>query len=266
MSRYCLEPMPGESQKNFEAFLAYRNLGPKRSLRAARRVIAPNSDNIPGSWRALPKRFHWDDRAKAYDEIRDVVEAPLPEPEPEPEPQPEPEPVEQPVEATEPAPAPRAEIVDAGPPTGAGVAFANAINNYRPGIANQRDVDRARDRSRRFGLALYDMLGELVAVLKEKKATRTDKENGSVSLDAIVRAEKAAREAVAFGTNMPAEITAAMVAIGLQQKGTSDESDGVDRSRLAITVRDMSGGELERAQERIEGRLRAVKADEDEAA
>lgn len=260
MSRYCLEPMPGESQKNFEAFLAYRNLGPKRSLRAARRVLNPKSDNIPGSWRVLPKKFHWDDRAKAYDEIRDVVEAPLPEPEPEPEP----EPVEEPAEAPEPPR--RAEIVDAAPPTGAGVAFANAIANYRPGIANERDVQKARDRSRRFGIALYDMLAELVQELKQKKATKTDKENGAISLDAIVRAEKAAREAVAFGTNMPAEITAAMVAIGLQQKGPDTEQDGVDRSRLAITVRDMSGGELERAQERIDGRLRAVKTDEEEAA
>ncbi len=65
---------PGESGRQFEAFTAYRNLGPQRSLNAAYRSDrtaagkAPDPlQAAPGGWRTWYRTNRWPARAEAYD-------------------------------------------------------------------------------------------------------------------------------------------------------------------------------------------------------
>ena len=61
----------GESASAYRAFCAYRDLGSKRSLVAARMAdrkdSAPGAKGSAGHWPAWSKQFHWVARAKAYD-------------------------------------------------------------------------------------------------------------------------------------------------------------------------------------------------------
>jgi len=89
-----LEPLPGEAPMWFSRFLAYRDLGYKRSLRKAVAVerarvrVLEETDgdekksaqetgtpgqalqsvaSVPGSWHQAATRFHWQERAANYE-------------------------------------------------------------------------------------------------------------------------------------------------------------------------------------------------------
>lgn len=59
---------PNESEAAYARFLAYRNLGPARSLDAAYRVTkGDESLQAPGSWAQESARFEWVRRASEWD-------------------------------------------------------------------------------------------------------------------------------------------------------------------------------------------------------
>src|SRR5262245_35576295 len=67
------EQQPGESSRAFGAFCVYRDLGPRRSLRAAATAFYGRS--AAGLERQLDKwsrAFHWVDRASAWDRHLDA--------------------------------------------------------------------------------------------------------------------------------------------------------------------------------------------------
>jgi hypothetical protein len=81
--------LPGESARAFGAYCLYRDLGPQRSLQQAWRqhCRAERSGGqlggrprrsgeeptaCPGAWTAFSSRYHWVQRATAYDEARDT--------------------------------------------------------------------------------------------------------------------------------------------------------------------------------------------------
>jgi hypothetical protein len=64
-----LERLPGESPRAFAAFLAYRDLGPGRSVVEAyrQRESKAGAKQASGRWNAWAARFDWPDRVTAYD-------------------------------------------------------------------------------------------------------------------------------------------------------------------------------------------------------
>jgi hypothetical protein len=69
------ERQQGESGLWFDRFCLYLSLGPARTRLAAvhaedRRQNRPLTRWTPGSWRDAFKKFHWEQRAQAYDEHR----------------------------------------------------------------------------------------------------------------------------------------------------------------------------------------------------
>ena len=62
------ERQQNESRKAFQAFCAYRKLGPQRSLDAAWREFAKRKRGVaPGSWTKWSRLYEWVKRADAYD-------------------------------------------------------------------------------------------------------------------------------------------------------------------------------------------------------
>jgi hypothetical protein len=69
--------MQGEPQEDFSHFLAYRNLGPGRSIDAAyfcskvsprsKRKRTPLAKRASGKWMEASAKWHWPDRAIAWD-------------------------------------------------------------------------------------------------------------------------------------------------------------------------------------------------------
>lgn len=57
------DPQPGESARAFQAFVAYRDLGPDRSLTKAGEMLGKNTTTI-GQWSS---KFGWVERARAWD-------------------------------------------------------------------------------------------------------------------------------------------------------------------------------------------------------
>jgi hypothetical protein len=67
------ERWPNESAKAFAAFCAYRDLGPNRSLVSAYRLQKGcERATISGCWSRWRKKYHWKDRAQAFDQERVV--------------------------------------------------------------------------------------------------------------------------------------------------------------------------------------------------
>jgi hypothetical protein len=61
--------LPSEPISWYARFVAYRDLGPKRSLLAAYYADAPAraARDIPQAWRDAHERWHWRERAIAWD-------------------------------------------------------------------------------------------------------------------------------------------------------------------------------------------------------
>lgn len=62
------EQLEGEKSQHYSWFLAYRNLGPARTLERAYRAIKGDETlNLPGNWAELSARHRWVERATAWD-------------------------------------------------------------------------------------------------------------------------------------------------------------------------------------------------------
>lgn len=62
------EQLQGESNQHYSWFLAYRNLGPTRSLDRAYQVTKSNKEaQAPGAWGDTSARYRWPARAAAWD-------------------------------------------------------------------------------------------------------------------------------------------------------------------------------------------------------
>lgn len=64
------ERIPGEGARAFNAFLAYRDLGPERSIDKAYRVATQQQESsrrASGTWMNWAAQFEWVERARAYD-------------------------------------------------------------------------------------------------------------------------------------------------------------------------------------------------------
>lgn len=62
------EQIAGESKQHYSWFLAYRNLGPTRTLERAYRVIKGDETvSLPGNWAGISSRNRWVERAAAWD-------------------------------------------------------------------------------------------------------------------------------------------------------------------------------------------------------
>lgn len=63
------ERQPGDTKASYTAFLAYLELGPKRSLRNAYRVFTeqPDAPEASSHWRRWSAAQNWVERAEAYD-------------------------------------------------------------------------------------------------------------------------------------------------------------------------------------------------------
>lgn len=63
------ERQPGEGARAWEAFCAYRDLGPRRSIDKAWRALNPRHERAtaPRHWREWARTLDWVDRAEAWD-------------------------------------------------------------------------------------------------------------------------------------------------------------------------------------------------------
>ena len=62
------DQQPNEGNAAYSHFLAYRNLGPTRTLEKAYRAIKRNDTlSVPGNWAKESERYQWVDRATAWD-------------------------------------------------------------------------------------------------------------------------------------------------------------------------------------------------------
>ena len=63
------ERQVGETEKQYKAFAVYRDAGEGRQIRATYRLVygKPKKTKAPGWFTSWPKRNHWVDRARAYD-------------------------------------------------------------------------------------------------------------------------------------------------------------------------------------------------------
>lgn len=62
------DQQPDESNAAYARFLAYRNLGPSRSLERAYQATKGNAGQpAPGQWTRDSERFNWVERATAWD-------------------------------------------------------------------------------------------------------------------------------------------------------------------------------------------------------
>lgn len=70
------ERQPGETAKAFQAFRAYRDLGPARTMLAAYRLTKgkPDAKAISGGWARWSQEHRWTERADAYDLHREQTE------------------------------------------------------------------------------------------------------------------------------------------------------------------------------------------------
>ena len=74
MSTHPWDRLPGETGTQYAHFLAYRDLGPSRSIRRAYRRTRPRLEGhpqggkreVPGSFWALAARHRWKERAGAW--------------------------------------------------------------------------------------------------------------------------------------------------------------------------------------------------------
>lgn len=58
----------GETDKAFDAFCKYRNLGADRSIEKAFQQYQNSTKTVPGYWKEWSAKFDWVERAAAYDE------------------------------------------------------------------------------------------------------------------------------------------------------------------------------------------------------
>ena len=69
---FIWEQIPGESNKAYAAFCAYRNADPyHRSIDVIYRQVTKARGRASGGWRTWSTRFNWQDRALAYDTYKD---------------------------------------------------------------------------------------------------------------------------------------------------------------------------------------------------
>jgi hypothetical protein len=62
------EQLEGESKQHYSWFLAYRNLGPTRTLDRAYQVTKGDQEvRAPGPWATASSRYRWVERAAAWD-------------------------------------------------------------------------------------------------------------------------------------------------------------------------------------------------------
>lgn len=62
------EQLQGEPNQHYSWFLAYRNLGPSRSLDRAYQVMKGNKEvQAPGPWASASSQWRWVERAAAWD-------------------------------------------------------------------------------------------------------------------------------------------------------------------------------------------------------
>ena len=71
--REIIEPwerQPGETEKAYEAFLVYKNLGPGRTIKAVSEKLRKSYD----LFRRWKKRYDWDSRVEAFDRENERAE------------------------------------------------------------------------------------------------------------------------------------------------------------------------------------------------
>lgn len=63
------EQQPDESPAAFQAFVAFRDMGPGRTIMDAYRTAKgrPEARDVPGTWKGWASRLRWSNRARAYD-------------------------------------------------------------------------------------------------------------------------------------------------------------------------------------------------------
>ena len=67
------ERQPGETSRQYEAFCAYRNLGPRRSLVKAYSALNPGG-RLPRKWHTWSSGLSWVQRAEAYDRQEEALD------------------------------------------------------------------------------------------------------------------------------------------------------------------------------------------------
>jgi len=72
-----VNPLEGETSDAFQAFLVYRNLPGKRSVRNAYRTTEGHQDakHAPGHWNDWFREYHWKDRALKWDQTRSQTQS-----------------------------------------------------------------------------------------------------------------------------------------------------------------------------------------------
>lgn len=176
----------GESDEAFLAFLQYRDTPPPRTLRSARARVRPDAPQPPRTWKEWSKKYDWEARAGAWD-LR-----------------------HQPgLEYIAP--------VRVGPD-----------REVMP--HDTADVSASRREALAVATTLKHYIKEAISALKGYGGTRVKfKQSGAevtIDLDSVIRALAEWRNIVAWGRQVPPEITAALHAIMLQRAGEDQGDDG----------------------------------------
>lgn len=177
----------GESDEAFLAYLQYRDTPPPRTLRAARVRVRPDAPQPPRTWREWITKYDWEARAAAWDSRHSVMSGYIVPPRRE---------------------GPDREIVP----------------------HDTADVSASRREALAVATTLKNYIREAISALKGYGGTRVKfrREGAEVTidLDSVIRALAEWRNIVAWGRQVPPEITAALHAIMLQRAGEDQGDDG----------------------------------------